>query len=94
MMAAFHSVPRDQWLETTIADIRAHMGLPSSPQLDKFTRWFLFLAHLQHRLVGVTDNSKVLNYFAMLLPRSRRLSVLTMGLRYHCTIYFIAERLF
>ena len=51
MMAAFHSVPRDQWLETTIADIRAHMGLPSSPQLDKFTRWFLFLAHLQHRLV-------------------------------------------
>ena len=54
------------------------MGLPSSPQLDKFTRWFLFLAHLQHRLVGVTDNSKVLNYFAMLLPRSlraRRLSV-------------------
>ena len=78
MMAAFHSVPRDQWLETTIADIRALMGLPSSPQLDKFTRWFLFLAHLQHRLVGVTDNSKVLNYFAMLLPRSlraRRLSV-------------------
>ena len=78
MMAMFHSVPRDQWLETTIADIRALMGLPSSPQLDKFTRWFLFLAHLQHRLVGVTDNSKVLNYFAMLLPRSlraRRLSV-------------------
>jgi hypothetical protein len=73
------------------------MGLPSSPQLDKFTRWFLFLAHLQHRLVGVTDNSKVLNYFAMLLPRSlraRRLSVLTMGLRYYCTIYFIEERLF
>ncbi len=63
MMAAFHSVPRDLWLETTIADIRALMGLPSSPQLDKFTRWFLFLAHLQHRLVGVTDNSKVLNYF-------------------------------
>ena len=58
MMAAFHSVPRDQWLETTIADIRALMGLPSSPQLDKFTRWFLFLAHLQHRLVGVTDNDR------------------------------------
>ena len=71
MMAAFHSVPRDQWLETTIADIRAHMGLPSSPQLDKFTRWFLFLAHLQHTLVGVRDNSKVLNYFCMLLtPRA------------------------
>ena len=83
MMAAFHSVPRDQWLETTIADITALMGLPSSPQLDKFTRWFLFLAHLQHRLVGVTDNSKVLNYFAMLLPRSHfresRLRVLTAG---------------
>ena len=31
MMAAFHSVPRDQWLETTIADISADMGLPSSP---------------------------------------------------------------
>jgi hypothetical protein len=45
-------------------------------------------------LVGVTDNSKVLNYFAMLLPRARRLSVLTMGLRYYCTIYFIEERLF
>ena len=72
MMAMFHSVPRDQWLETTIADIRAHMGLLSSPQLQKFTKWFLFLAHLQHRLVGVTDNSKVLNYFAMLLPRSLR----------------------
>jgi hypothetical protein len=83
MMAAFDSVPRDQWLETTIADIRALMGFPSSPQLDKFTRWFLFLAHLQHRLVGVTDNSKVLNYFAMLLPRSHfresRLRVLTAG---------------
>ena len=70
MMAAFHSVPRDQWLETTIADIRAHLGLPSSPQLGKFTSWFLFLAHLQHRLVGVRDNSKVLNYFCMLLTRS------------------------
>jgi hypothetical protein len=49
-------------------------------------------------LVGVTDNSKVLNYFAMLLPRSHfresRLRVLTMGLRYYCTIYFIEERLF
>jgi hypothetical protein len=48
-------------------------------------------------LVGVTDNSKVLNYFAMLLPRplrARRLRVLTMGLRYYCTIYFIEERLF
>jgi hypothetical protein len=52
MMAACH---RDQWLETTIADTRAHMGLPSSPQLDKFTRWFLFLAHLQHTLVGVRE---------------------------------------
>ena len=93
MMAAFHSVPRDQWLETTIADIRAHLGLPSSPQLGKFTSWFLFLAHLQHRLVGVTDNSKVLNYFSILLRHERKLSQrlgwLTMELRYWCTTYFI-----
>jgi len=89
MMAAFQSVPRGQWLETTIADIRAHMGLPSSPQLDKFTRWFLFLSHLQHRLVGVTDNSKVRNYFSMLLMHGRKLSALTMELRYYCTRYFI-----
>jgi hypothetical protein len=27
MIAAFHSVRRDQWLETTIADISADMGL-------------------------------------------------------------------
>jgi hypothetical protein len=95
MMAAFHSVPRDQWLETTIADVRAHMGLLSSPQLQKFTKWFLFLAHLQHRLVGVTDNSKVLNYFSMLLRHERKLSQrlgwLTMELRYWCTTYFIRD---
>ena len=96
MMAAFHSVPRDQWLETTIADIRAHLGLPSSPYLGKFTSWFLFLAHLQHRLVGVRDNSKVLNYFCMLLTRERfikprKLMELTMELRYYCTTYFIRD---
>ena len=93
MMAAFHSVPRDQWLETTIADIRAHMGLPSSPQLDKFTSWFLFLAHLQHRLVGVRDNSKVLNYFAILLKHHhrQRFGWLTKELRYWCTRYFIRD---
>jgi hypothetical protein len=96
MMAAFHSVPRDEWLETTIADISAHMGLPSSPQLREFTTWFLFLAHLQNRLVGVRDNSKVLNYFCMLLTRERfrrptKLTVLIMELRYLCTTYFIRD---
>jgi hypothetical protein len=96
MIAAFHSVPRDQWLETTIADISADMGLPSSPQLRQVTTWFLFLAHLQHRLVGVRDNSKVLNYFCMLLTRERfrrptKLDILTMELRYWCTTYFIRD---
>jgi hypothetical protein len=96
MMAMFHSVPRDQWLETTIADISADMGLTSSPHLRKFTHWFLFLAHLQNRLVGVRDNSKVLNYFCMLLTRERfrsltKLGWLIMELRYWCTTYFIRD---
>ncbi len=96
MMAMFHSVPRDQWLETTIADISADMGLTSSPHLRKVTHWFLFLAHLQNRLVGVRDNSKVLNYFCMLLTRERfrsltKLGRLIMELRYWCTTYFIRD---
>lgn len=65
-------------------------------QEDWCDHWFLFLAHLQNRLVGVRDNSKVLNYFCMLLTRERfrsltKLGWLIMELRYWCTTYFIRD---